>query len=417
MTKATTVEKTGEWEVTIKTPVDYLTSYYWIVQGGGFNAVLPPEVIQKYGDVADWRNTVGTGPFMLTDYVKGSSLTFIKNPDYWETDPVGPGKGNKLPYIDQYRLLIIPDVSTRLAALRTAKIDMLPDATKEDAQTILKENPKMSYVKYLTNGFSNNATFAIAGRTDKKDTPFADKRVRQAMMLATDFNGLKQTLFGGEAEIDVYPVNSQLISLYKPLSELPQSVQDLFKYNPEKAKQLLKDAGYANGFKATVAVQNDPQLTDELSVYKDMWSKVGIDLTIDPKEAAAFVALQNARSYDDLIYRSQVTFMPVVLYFSPYRGKSTNNPSFINDPEGSVPEIENIFKEVNDNVFTDWTKTYDAYKRMKSTLLENAYVIPRPTPYVYSMWWPWVKNYYGTTQQNFIRYSWVDQDLKKSMGH
>jgi peptide/nickel transport system substrate-binding protein len=211
-------------------------------------------------------------------------------------------------------------------------------------------------------------------------------------------------------------VNKALKSLYQPISELPQTVQDLYKYNPDKAKQLLAEAGYASGFKTTVVVQNDPQLIDELSVFKDQWAKAGISLSIDPREPAAFTALLNARGNDELIYRTLVTFMPVVLYFSPYRGKSTNNPSFINDPEGSVPEIENIFKEVNDNVFVDWNKAYSAYKRMKPTLLENAYLIPRPTPYVYSMWWPWVKNYNGALGQAFVRYAWIDQDLKKSMG-
>ena len=71
--------------------------------------------------MALWRNAVGTGPFILTDYLSGSAATLVKNPDYWATDPVGPGQGNQLPYIDGIQYLIIPDVSTRQAALRTGK--------------------------------------------------------------------------------------------------------------------------------------------------------------------------------------------------------------------------------------------------------------------------------------------------------
>jgi len=61
------------------------------------HADYPPEVIQKYGGMNDWRVSVGTGPFMLTDFVSASSATFVKNPAFWEKDPMGPGKGNSLP--------------------------------------------------------------------------------------------------------------------------------------------------------------------------------------------------------------------------------------------------------------------------------------------------------------------------------
>ena len=66
--------------------------------------------------------TVGTGPYRLTDHVEGSSATWEKNPNYWGVD----GKfGNRLPYIDELRSLMMPDVSTRIAALRTGRIDIL----------------------------------------------------------------------------------------------------------------------------------------------------------------------------------------------------------------------------------------------------------------------------------------------------
>ena len=62
----------------------------------------------------------------------GSVITLVKNDKYWATDPVGPGKGNRLPYIDGMKYLIIPDTSTRRAALRTGKIDQMPSVTVDD---------------------------------------------------------------------------------------------------------------------------------------------------------------------------------------------------------------------------------------------------------------------------------------------
>ena len=64
-------------------------------------AILPPEVIEQHGEYQDWRNLVGTGPFMVTDVVEESSITWTKNPDYWGYDEKYPQ--NRLPYVDQLR--------------------------------------------------------------------------------------------------------------------------------------------------------------------------------------------------------------------------------------------------------------------------------------------------------------------------
>ena len=83
---------------------------------------MPPEVIEQYGHVEDLRTLVGTGPYMLTDWVKGSSMTYTKNPDYWGTDQKYPQ--NRLPYIDQLRRVIMPEQATWLATLRSGKHDI-----------------------------------------------------------------------------------------------------------------------------------------------------------------------------------------------------------------------------------------------------------------------------------------------------
>ena len=84
--------------------------------------IMPPEVIEQHGDVMDWRNLVGTGPFMLTDVVDGSSATRTKNPDYWGYDPKYPQ--NRLPYVDELKVVVILEESSIFAALRSGKLDM-----------------------------------------------------------------------------------------------------------------------------------------------------------------------------------------------------------------------------------------------------------------------------------------------------
>lgn len=406
--KAATVEKTGPWEITVKTPVDPVTAFSWVTGGAGFLLVYPPEVAAKYGNLSNWRNAVGTGPFILRDYVPASQLLYTKNPNYWETDPVGPGKGNRLPYIDTYRELIIPDLSTRQAALRTGKIDSLDAVTADDWKNLMKTSPKLEYISYLS-----NQPWVIAMRRDKPDKPFSDVRVRQALMLATDFETIKKDYYGGNAEIDVYPVNKQIGSLYQPLSEMPESVQELFRYNPEKAKQLLKEAGYPNGFKTTLLVQSVAERIDEASIFKDMWAKVGIEVVLDVKETSVYTTINGRRSHEDMVYRSMFQTFTIQLFLSGLRGTSTFNSSYVNDPPGSIPFIEERYQKVQ-NLFRDTAGAYQAYRELKPFVLEQAFYIPRPTPYIYNVWWPWLKNYYG---QGFLRYNWIDEDLKKTMGY
>ena len=83
----------------------------------GLHQILPREVIEQYGDYTDWKNVVGTGPVMLTDYVEGVSKTWTKNPDYWGFDEKYPE--NRLPYVDQIRALYIAEEATRISALRS----------------------------------------------------------------------------------------------------------------------------------------------------------------------------------------------------------------------------------------------------------------------------------------------------------
>ena len=97
-----------------------------------------PEAVKQWGDVIDWHHAVGTGPFILTDYISGSSVTMEKGiPVIGKMDERYPQ--NRLPYIDKLVYLIMPDESTALAALRSGKIDVL-DKCLYFGRTIDKEN-------------------------------------------------------------------------------------------------------------------------------------------------------------------------------------------------------------------------------------------------------------------------------------
>ena len=411
--KNMTVEKTGPWEVTLKTPVDAMAGWFWILWGGNNQHHLAPEVVKKYGNAQDWHNVVGTGPWMLTDFLSGSAATLTRNPNYWGKDPVGPGKGNQIPYVDTIKRLVIPDLSTRLAVMRTGKADWVADIAWEDALGLIKTSPAIKYKKYL------GATLAMKMRSDKADLPFKDKRVRYALMMATDFEALKNGLYGGQAEILASLVTPMYPNLYTLMEKLPESVQTLYKYNPEKAKQLLADAGYPKGFNTKVIVESTSQSLDLAAAFKSMWAKVGVNLEIQPRESGIYTNIVWAPGATEemLLSSSWVT-----VSFSSYpslmgmTGAAVGNIGHFNDPPGSDTVTEKAYQEMQKNVLINWPKVEQTFREFAPYFLEQANWVPSPAPYTYRFWQPWVKNYYGeNTLGVFGKYVWIDQDLKETM--
>jgi peptide/nickel transport system substrate-binding protein len=406
----TKVEKTGSWEVTFTGKVDPLSAWHWLAHGGGYHFMFAPEVVRKYGNLRDWKNSVGTGPFMLTDFVPGVSVSLTKNQKYWGTNPIGPGKGDQLPYLDGIKMLIIPDLSTRLAALRTKKADTMTNVTADDSKSLQQTTPDLKWAKYLP-----GVNYVVAMRTDRQDLPYKDKRVRQALMMATDFKGLADLLYGGDAEILVYPINKTFKRAYMPMEELPASVQELYRYDPDKAKALLTEAGYPNGFKASIIVNSPQEFVDAASAYKAMWQKVGVDLDIQIKEPAVWNGMYFGRAHTDMILGIQWGIFPSYLNFGSMRGPTFGNQSHVNDPPGSIPEVHETYLKVQETALTDPAGADKIVRDFMPYVLEQAWYIERPMPYSYNFWWPWVKNHHGEANPAFYQYFWIDQTMRNSM--
>ncbi len=379
----------------------------------GFLNIYPPEVIQKYGNMMDWKNSVGTGPYMLTDLVPSSSYTFVRNPNYWAKDPVGPGKGNQLPYLDGVLWLDIRDKSTRIAALRTARVDHVGTLAEsnlvwEDAKSLLKTNPELKSYGYTP------STTVICMRVDKPELPFYDVRVRRALHMAINFKAIKDEYYDGEAEILTVPMPSFFKGSYTPLEQLPPNIKELFEYHPDKAKQLLAEAGYPKGFKTSIVTT--PDLTDLLSIVVNYWEGIGVKLELDVKESGIWTSIRNARSHKEMITGSG---SPQV---SGQNWTNTNptdyvNCSMINDPWINERVAQKwAFENMGNIALRDQLdKEYSLH------VLDRAYYIQLPAPSLYNMWQPWVKNYHGETEigvtkrWSWLYYTWLDQELKQQM--
>ncbi|MBI4283816.1 MAG: ABC transporter substrate-binding protein, partial [Chloroflexi bacterium] len=378
MSKELKVQKTGPWEVTVIAPAEPLTAWWWVIFGGNAQHILPREVVEKYGNAQDWRNVVGTGPFLLTDYIPTSVTTLVGNPNYWDKDPVGPGKGNQLPYVDTFKFFIIADTSTRLATMRTGRGDLVSAVESEDSKSLLRSNPELKSKRYLP------GTPTIQMRIDKADLPFKDIRVRQALMMATDFESLKKDLYGGEAEILSWPVPPSYGDIYVPIEKLPESVQSLYKYNPEKAKQLLAEAGYPKGFKTRIIVQNVAVDMDPAAAYKAMWAKVGIDAEIQPREAAVYTSITTAGSWEEMLMGAigaQAANMLSIYTFGNLKSQRVGGSAttLIDDPK-----IDQVYLEAQKHIIVNMPKVRQMLLDLRPYILEQAYVIPRVVPYSYT---------------------------------
>jgi len=374
---------------------------------GYYSAILPKEVAEA--GASDWKNANGTGPFKLTDYVQGNSQTYEKNPDYWGKETID-GKEYKLPYVNKIVYRIIKDESTRVTALRTGKLDIMETVRWQDYETLKKAVPDLKWNKYL----SNLGTL-MAMRVDVK--PFDDIRVRRAMNLAINKEEIIKVYYNGYAEMFAHPQHPDYGAYFQPLNEQPPSVQELFKYEPAKAKKLLAEAGYPNGFtfKAQVCSCN-PDHIDLIPLVSAYLEQVGVKMEVQTMEYAAFLSamtsLTNAPGY--FMDASQVN--PTTTIRKNFVPGQVWNPSQWNDPKLTA-RMEAVYKE------RDESKRVSELRAMTTEMLDKAPYLWLPVRYNFAAWWPWVKGYAGELRAGAERpwpiYAriWIDQDLKKKMGY
>lgn len=398
------ITATDKYTLLIKTK--YSVAGIWTMLWGAGNAPMAKEVVQKYGDLSNWRNAVGTGPFMLTDYVAGTSATFIRNPGYWGWDQRYPE--NKLPYVDRAQILIIPEDTTAYAALRTGKICMVTGVPWEQAARFSQTNPEIKQVSILGTGYS------VAMRVDK--APFTDINVRKALNMAIDVKTIAETYYGGRVpgKPNSY-YNPNMGPYYTPFEEWPKEVQEGHTYNPAGAKQLLKDAGYLTGFKTNVITSTASDL-DLLQIVKGYFMDIGVDMEIKPVEATQYFSYVNIfKKHDQMVWSPGLAVNsgpagPTILIHS---SKWFINPCMTADPVfDEIADREATYTELDPRKFaTD--KEADMYAMAKY------WVVPILPTVSYILYQPWLKGYseesVGASGYLFARW-FIDQNLKKAMG-
>ena len=301
----------------------------------------------KYGD-----SPVGTGPFKFVEWKRNDSITIEKNEEYWNSEE---------PKLDRVVFRAIPDNSARLNALLTGEIDLADGVNPSDGATVeseaalqLFERPSMN-VGYL-------------GLTSTRP-PFDNQKVRQAVNYAIDKQAIVDAFFEGRAEVAKNPMPSS-ISGYN--DDIPG-----YEYDPEKAKQLLAEAGFTDGFEMELWAMPVPRpyMPDGTKVAEAIQKNladVGITANIVSYEWATY--LEKARNGEADAFLLGWTgdngdadnFIYVLL---DEDNIGSNNYSYY-----SNPETHKILIEAQTEV--DEEKRNELYKQAQEIIFEDAPWVP-----------------------------------------
>ncbi|MDA1298618.1 MAG: ABC transporter substrate-binding protein [Proteobacteria bacterium] len=373
---------------------------------GYYSAIVPRETGKI--DRKNWRNVVGTGPFRMERYILGNKQSYIRNDDYWDTERIGDNR-YPIPFVDRVNYRIIKDEATQLTAIRTGQLDILEGIRWIAGDHLKASSPELIWNRWLATGGN-----FMALRVDRP--PLDDIRVRRAMNLAVNQREIVDIYYGGNAELMAYPQHPGFGDYFEPLENMPESVQALFSYDPEQARQLLAEAGLAQGFEIEVQVCTcSPDHMDLIPLLDSYLSKVGIRLIIKPMEYASFLSAMTTRTHTPGYLMGSGHVNPTTTLRKSFVSGQTWNPSMYSDPEF-------------DRAMAELYQTRDEATRIRMVreltvnILDQAPYIWLPTGYVYSAWWPWVKNYGGELRAGAVRPApiyariWIDHVLKQQMG-
>lgn len=223
--------------------------------------IASPTAVATYGDDLA-KNPVGTGPFRFVSWEEGQQVVVERNPDYW---------GEKA-QVDRLEFLVVNNAATRVAMLQSGEVHYIETLPPQLAPTIAAD----ANLEVL----STPANFSRILQLNTTKEPFTDVRVRQALNYAVDKETLVDVVFGGNATVLTAPLVSTAFG---------HAPQPPYAYDPQRARDLLAEAGYADGFEMTVLTFTGDEYRTAGQVLQQMFAEVGVRLILDQQERGALV--------------------------------------------------------------------------------------------------------------------------------
>lgn len=277
---------------------------------------------------------IGTGPFKFENWAKGSSITLVKNPDYWGEEVA----------LDKAEFRIIPDAAAAVPALLSGDVHAFSNMPAGDALPQIESDPRFKVVIGSTEGETVLAT-------NNKKEPFDKLEVRQAIAHALN----RDEIIAGTPPGLGVPIGSHFAPHHPAYVDLTGT----YPYDPEKAKELLAQAGFPDGFSATLKLPPPGYARDGGQIIASQLRQVGINLEIIPLEWADWLSQVFTDKNYDLSIVSHVEPMDIGIYARPDYYFQYQNPEF----NAVMEELE---------VTTDEAKRNELYGKAQRILAEDA---------------------------------------------
>jgi peptide/nickel transport system substrate-binding protein len=325
----------------LKNPWPDFITFYTVASGAGW--VVPKKYVEKVGEDGFKKAPIGAGPYKFVSFTPGIELVLEAFDGYWR----------KTPSVKRIVLRVIPDESTRLAALKNGEVDIAYSIRAELAEELqrtpgLTLRPTVGSAPYY---------LYFPEQWDAK-SPWHDKRVRQAAKFALDYNTINKALTLGHSHItgSLIPENFEFYEKLAPPV-----------YDPEKAKQLLAEAGHAGGFDAGFYTC-DVAYANLGEAALNYLGEVGIRAKLRPLERAAFFKGYADKKYKNIIQGASGAFGNAATRLEEFVVKGGNYAY------GSYPEIDELFPL--QAVELDHTKRAELLAKMQHLLDDRTMYVP-----------------------------------------
>ncbi len=312
--------------------------------------IEPKAAVERLGDDEFGRKPVGTGPFTIVEAAPDDHLTFKKFPNYWEkgTD------GQPLPYLDGFVVRVMNDLSVMQLELRSGNLDLVGSVDPKDVASV-KANPQLVFEQS-----PGQATYYFVHGFNQSSGPFSNnQKLRQAAQYALDRESLAKTFTFGAGTPAYYPFWAPGMLGYD--ETLPR-----YSYSVDKAKQLVKDAGYSDGIDVTLlSIARDPDRRIA-EVVQQMYAAAGIRAKLDILERLAWIPRMQNLNFDEGFWTTGTALDPDTQRFLVYTKAPGNWSSW------SSKEMDKCMDDGSAEI--DIQKRADIYKRCQRIIYDEAFV-------------------------------------------